>query len=72
MKTRFEENKIYNPSYNMEDAQSDFTFESSEFIRKLLKELNPDFGDSDFTDIVISNALNNIWKNTTNSNALFI
>ena len=67
MKTRFEENKIYNPSYNMEDAQSDFTFESSEFIRKLLKGLNPDYKDSDYSDITISDALTMIWDKTTNS-----
>jgi len=67
MKTRFEENRIYNPSYNMEDSQSDFTFESSEFIRKLLKELNPDYKDSDYSDMVISDALTMIWDKTTSS-----
>ena len=67
MKTRFEENRIYNPSYNIEDAETNFTIEGSEFISKLLKELNPDYKDGDYSDITISDALTMIWGKTTSS-----
>tara|TARA_R100001163_G_C4986172_1_gene140456 strand:+ start:529 stop:732 length:204 start_codon:yes stop_codon:yes gene_type:complete len=67
MKTRFEENRIYDPSYNIEDAETDFTIEASEKIRGLLKELNPNFKGGDYSDMVISDALTMIWDKTTNS-----
>jgi len=67
MKTRFEENRIYNPSYNIEDAETDFNIEGSEKIRRLLIELNPNFKGGDTSDIVISDALWDIWNNTSES-----